>query len=269
MKKLPSSLSGFIEEVETVDKTLLLLNRTGPEPLVELLSEAFEDQSVSVEERQVPDRTDDLVCLVEDGTVVETTPFSALKEAFLLVNVDRYRTGTRQSERGTFPGVLTGLDDVEFVVSGFPASTREKLLLIVVSRFIEYRALTAGSGELHSTFQRLSRLDDEYGTKRMYEWLGDSGVETHVYGVDDDPDVISDLGLVVHDGTTEEYRRSWVVVFTPDEDAAVDSISPVGGDDVGYVALVAVEIGRNVWRSVWTYDVERVERIRAYVRQRF
>ncbi len=259
MGGLPESLSGFIDEVEASEKTLLLLNRTEPKPFVDLLSEAFENQTVMVTETRVPDETENLVCLLEDGEVTAKTPLSELKEAFLMVNVDRYRTGTRQSERGTFPAVLTGLDEVEFTVEGFPRSAKEKLLLVVISRFIEHRALTNGSGELHSTFQRLSRLDDEYGTRKMYEWLADSDVDTHIYGVRDDPEVAADLGVSVHGGSTQEYRRSWVVVFTPDEGAA----------DSDHVALVAVEIGPNVWRSVWTYDIDRVERVRSYIRERF
>ncbi|CCQ35646.1 DICT domain protein [Natronomonas moolapensis 8.8.11] len=269
MDELPASLSGFVDAAEGSERTLLLVNRTEPRPLVEMLAEAFDDQSVTVEERQIPDGPEDLVCLVADGAVVATTPLSTLEEAFLLVNVDRYRTSTRQSERGTFPEVLTGLHDVEFVVSGFPAEAKEKLLLVVISRFIEHRALTAGSGELHSTFQRLSRLDDEYGTQRMYRWLGEGDVDTHVYGIDDDPDVVDDLGVTTHAGTTDEYRRSWVVVFTPDGNAALDSISAVTRDDTGGVGLVAVEVGPNVWRSVWTYDAARVERIRNYMWERF
>lgn len=252
----PASLSGFIDEVGDSEKTLLLVNRTEPEPFIDLLSEAFDDQSVTVTEAQLPDAADDLVCLIEDGAVVATTPLSELAESFLLVNADRYRTGTSQPDLGTFPAVLTGLDDVEFRVFGFPHSAKEKLLLIVISRFIEHRALTNGSGELHSTFQRLSRLDDEYGTRRMYADLAQSDVDTHVYGVQDGSDIASDLGVTVHEGRSEAYRRSWVVVFTPD-----------GAD--GHVALVAIETGPNEWRSVWTYDVEQTERIRSYVLQHF
>jgi hypothetical protein len=257
MDDLPPSLSGFIDEAGSADKTLLLVNRTEPKPFADLLSEAFENQSVTVAEKHVPEGPDNVVCLVEDGVVTATTPLSELAEAFLLVNVDRYRTGTRQPDLGTFPEVLTGLSDVEFVVSGFPQSVKEKLLLIVISRFIEHRALTNGTGELHSTFQRLSRLDDEYGTRKMYEQLAASDVDTHIYGVRDDPDVIADLDLTVHEGSTDEYRRSWVVVFTPDGSAA------------GHVALIALEIGPNVWRSVWTYDADRAERIRSYIREHF
>jgi hypothetical protein len=269
--ELPDSLSGFIDETtDTQEKTLLLLNRTEPQPLVNLLDRAFENQTVRIEERHIPEGDTDQVCLVEDGRVTATSSFADLSDSFLLVNADRYRTGTDQPSPGSFPAVLTGLDDIEFTVRGFPESNKEKLLLIVISRFIEDRALVCGDGEFHSTFQRLSRLDDEYGTRRMYEWLGDSDVETHVYGVRDDPAVVDDLDVIVHAGTTHEYRWSWVVLFTPaattgdatdGELAAADACNPV--------ALVAIETGPNVWRSRWTYDRDRVERIATYVRQRF
>ena len=268
---LPDSLSGFLDETaDTQEKTLLLINRTEPQPLVNLLDRAFENQSVQIEERHIPEGDTDQVCLIEDGRVTATTPFADLSETFLLVNADRYRTGTGRSETRSFPDVLTGLDDIEFTVRGYPASNKEKLLLVVISRFIEDRALACGSGEFHSTFQQLSRLDDEYGTRTMYEWLGDSNVETHVYGVRDDPDIVDELDMTVHAGTTHEYRRSWVVLFTPDAetgDASGENIT--AADACNPVALVALETGPNVWRSMWTYDRDRVERIRAYVSQRF
>lgn len=268
---LPDSLSGFIDETaDTQEKTLLLVNRTEPQPLVNLLDRAFETQSVQVEERHIPEGDTDLVCLIEDGQVTAVSSVADLSETFLLVNADRYRTTTGRSEAGSFPSVLTGLDDVEFTVRGFPESNKEKLLLIVISRFIEYRALACGNGEFHSTFQRLSRLDDEYGTRTMYDWLGDSDVETHVYGVRDDPQVVDDLDVTIHAGTTHEYRRSWVVLFTPDSDTGDASGGDItAADACNPVALVAVETGPNIWRSMWTYDRDRVEGVKAYVNDRF
>lgn len=267
---LPDSLSDFIDEVDPTEKTLLLLNRTEPEPLVNLLNRAFETQSVRIEERHIPEGDSDQVCLVEDGRVTATTPFADLSETFLLINADRYRTSTGRPETGTFPAVLTGLDDVEFTVRGFPESNKEKLLLIVISRFIEDRALSCGSGELYSTFQRLSRLDDEYGTRKMYKWLGESDVETNVYGVRDDPTAVDDLNVTVHAGTTHEYRRSWVVLFMPDGDtSSTDTSDRPAPTACSPVALVALETGKNVWRSMWTYDPQRVERIRQYILRNF
>lgn len=131
-------------------------------------------------------------------------------------------------------------------------SDKKNLLLILIYRFIGDQALACESGELHSTFQQLSRFDGKYGTKTMYEWLGNSGVNTHVYSVRDDPDAVDDLELTVYDGTSDEYRHSWVVLFKPDT------------DDCKHVALISIETAPNVWRSMWTYEPDRVERIHEY-----
>lgn len=261
---LPESLSGFIDGATPSEKTLLLVNRTEPEPLVRLLERAFDDQPITIAEAHRSESAEDLVCLLEGGEVVATTPMAELEEAFLLVNADRYRTGTRQVDAGSFPTVLTGLDEIEFTVRGFPKSNKEKLLLILVSRFIEARALRRGDGELHSTFQRLSRLDDEYGTRSMYESLAGTGVSTHVYGVRDAAAAVDDLDVTVHAGDHEEYRRSWVVLFDPP-----DADGATAAPDSGHVALVAVETGPNVWRGTWTYDPDRVGRIRSYLDRHF
>lgn len=159
--------------------------------------------------------------------------------------------------------MLTGLTETEFTVAGFPVSNKGKLLLILMSRFIEQLALVTGNGRLDSTFQRLSRLDDEYGTQTMYERLGDSDVETHVYGIRDDPDAITGRDVQVHSNDTEAHRRSWVLAFTPDDG------TPRSGTEPTHAALVAIEVGPNVWRGIWTYDNARVERIQSYIKQHF
>lgn len=253
---LPEALTTFIDEVPESETALMVLNRTGPEPLVNLLKEGFGDQNVTVADRRIPEGAEDIVLLVRDGRVEATTSMQRLQEAFLLVNADRYRTGTYGLEAADMPDVLTGLDETEFRVKGFPASNKEKLLLVVISRFIEARALAHGDGRFDVSFQRLSRLDDEYGTRTVYDWLGQSDVDTHVYGVRDQP-VPDPLDVRVHAGEHEEYRRSWFVVFRP----------PEGAD--GHVALVAVEIDDNEWRAMWTYDPDRVSRIGRYVRYNF
>jgi hypothetical protein len=263
VEKVPDSLLDFITEFPVSEKTLLVVNRTTADPLIDLLNDAFSNQSVTITERQIPDGTDDLVCLIDNGHVVATSSFEQLQNSFLLVNVDRYRTGVQARNPGQFPDVLTGLTETEFTVAGFPVSNNEKLLLVMISRFIEQLALTTGQGELHSTFQRLSRLDDEYGTRKMYEWLGDSGTETHVYGVRDDPEAVADLDVVVHSGDTEAYQRSWVVTFSPGEAHATVDSEPT------HAALVAIEIGPNVWRGLWTYDSTHVERLLSYIDYKF
>jgi hypothetical protein len=255
--QVPGSLSAFVDRSSAAEKTLVLLNHTGPKPLWELLGRAFGDQPIDLVERQVPGGVTDRVVLVEDGREVASSPMDRLQETFLLVNADRYRTSVGGLTEATVPDVLTALHDVEFTLKGYPASSKEKLLLVIISRFIEIRALGAGDGELRSSFQYLSRLDCEYGTRTVYESLGETGTDVHVYGVRDGDDLaVDELDATVHVGDDEEYRRSWFVVFTP----------PEGAD--GHVALVAIRVGDNVWRATWTYEPERVHRIGRYVDRR-
>ena len=254
-----AALSDAIDAADTAEKTLLLVNLTDAAagPQVSLLDRVFDAEAVSIDKRQRPGAVSDLVCLVEGDEVVATSSWDELKRAFLLVNTDRYRTGTKQIETGSFPDVLTGLDEVEFSVRGYPASNKEKLLLVVISRFIEFQALSVGAGTFDASFQFLSRLDDEHGTRQVYEWLADSPVDAHVYGVADDPSVAETLDLTVHANANPELRRLWFVVFRPPE--------PTGD----HVALIAEETGPNVWRGLWTYDADRVRRVQSYVRSTF
>ena len=254
-------LAELIDEVETTEKTLLLVNVTDTalEPQRRLLERVFGSETVEVATKQLPDGEENLVCLVDDGEVIATSSWDELKQSFLLINTDRYRTGTRQIETGAFPDVLTGLDEIEFTVRGYPASNKEKLLLVIISRCIEFEALSAGRGEFRVSFQLLSRLDDEHGTRTVYEWLAESDVSTHVYGVRDGPTVADELDLTVHANDDPELRRLWFVVYTPPE--SLPSAEPI--------ALIATETGPNVWRGLWTYDAGRVDRVQQYVRKTF
>ena len=252
---VPETLSGFIDETPPSETVLLVVNRSEPEQLIALLRRAFDDQPVDIESRHVPEGVDDTVLLIDDGTVVATTPLQRLRDTFLLVNSDWYRTANRHLTAGAIPDVLTGLTDTEFSLRGFPASNKEKLLLIVLTRFIERRALRVGDGRLDVSFQRLSRLDDEYGTKSVYEQITATDVTTHLYGVRDGADLAVDsLPATVHAGASDEYHDNWFVVFVP---------PPDHGEPI---ALLATETGQNRWRSMWTTDPDTVARIGAYVR---
>lgn len=121
--------------------------------------------------------------------------------------------------------------------SGAPEQT-----LVVVSRFIERRALGAGDGVLRSTFQRLSRLGRESGTRAVYQRLAQTDLSVHVYGRDD-WDVPETLTVETHTG------YPWCVVFRP----------PADSDP--HAALLALETGSNEWVGTWTYDAGRVRRI--------
>lgn len=231
-----------IIDVKPPQRTVLVRDSDEPAPLTRLLEGAFAGQPVDVEtETTVDDKPQVLV--VEEGDIVACSPLGALMDAFLLVNSDSYRTGMAGIDTQQAPEVLTALADTKFRMRGFPASNKEKLLLIVLSRYIEQTALDADGGILRTSFQRLSRLNDERGTRAVYERLAESSVETHIYGM---PTAGTLPDLNVHDGRTPVYRDSWFVIHTGTDSPA---------------ALLCLQREENEWDGLWTFDADRVDAI--------
>lgn len=215
-------------------------------PLRDALLRLFDDQQVSVTTDS--EQTDEVV-VVRDGQVVATSSAAAIMESLLLVNSDVYITGSRGLDNAALPPTVQALHDLPFRLAGYPESDSEKLLLIALSRAIERRALDAGRGTLRVGFQRLSRLVDEPGTRRVYERLATTELAVYAYGVGDTA-LPESLGFNVHTGTTELHRRGWFVVFQPP--AAID-VEPA--------ALYAIEMNDNYWDGFWTYTPERINEI--------
>lgn len=251
-----AALSQVLDGTEAPRRSLVVANRAEPEPVVSLLSRAFEDQPVAVGERDVPEADTDTVLLVEDDEVIATSSFDDVMRCCLLVNSDSYRTGTTGVDQHVAPPTITGLDEVVFDLAGYPASNKQKLLLVVLSRFVERRALAADGGRLRSTFQRLSRLRHESGTRQVYERLRQSDVDVHVYGVGD-ATVTEGPGFTAHTGDHHGYRTAWCVAFVPD------------GAEAEPMALIALETGHNEWRGMWTFDPETVRRVDAILETQF
>ena len=130
-----------------------------------------------------------------------------------------------------------------------------------VSIHIERRAYVAGVGSFRSTFQRLSRLEDEFGTRQVYERLSGRTLDVHVYGVPDERPTW--LDATVHGGTSDEYRNSWCVVYRPPEGSVEEDDRPDAA------ALVAYQREPNRWQGFWTYETARVERIDDYLERAF
>ena len=253
---MADSLCDFLKTDSRRERTLAVVGDVEG-PIQSLFEESFGGLDVGIESSELLDSKEATVALVEDGEVAATSPMAAIRDAILLVNSDLYTSGLSGIDKHEAPEVLTELDEQVVTLRGFPASVKEKLLLIVISRYIERQALEAGGGRLDVAFQRLSRLCDEYGTKKVYERLATTAVDVHTYGVPDRrPTDIPEL--TVHGGDSERYRRSWFVVFTP---------PPEG--DTEPAALVAVETGENVWRSMWTYDAEQVAAIQQHIQEAF
>ncbi|WP_200531511.1 hypothetical protein [Halorubrum sp. LN27] len=212
------------------------------------------------------DELENLALLVEDDEVVAGSTLGELGNAVLFVNSDLYITGSRTLDDIDLPSVISGLADTTFSLRGYPESNRQKLLLITISRFIERAAWMAGDGTLRSSFQRLSRLDDEVGTRRVYERVSSAGVDTHLYGIPDD--FPRDLDAVIHGGDTRDFTDSWFVVYRPPEGPQSIDVDP--GTDLkrgieGGVGLLAVEIEPRTWRGLWTFDPDRVQSVNRYI----
>jgi hypothetical protein len=254
---MESAFEGFLIEATAPDRTLAIVDDSQPGPVEDLFTEAFGSLDVDLEISTTEEKSSRAVVLVEDGEVVATSPITALRNAVLLVNSDLYASGLSGIERHEAPDVLTELDESVYTLRGFPESTKEKLLLVVMSRYIEARALDVRDGRLDVAFQKLSRIDDEYGTGKVYERLSRTDIDVHLYGVPDVRPTGLD-GATIHTGWDERYRKSWFVVFGPPSGAQAEP-----------AALVAVEVDENVWRSRWTYDPDRVTEIQERIVDRF
>lgn len=258
-------LREFVEEAEGGERTLVVYNRTEPEPVLELLDATFPEESVAVEEARDSSVPDDVVALVADGEVVATSPLSALADQLLYVNSDIFTTGNRGLQGVDLPDVLLELDDVPLTLRGYPESDREKLVLVAVSRLVERYAHETGAGTIRTSFQRLSRLRDEHGTARVYERLAATDLDVHLYGV---PDVLPDPDryTVLHCGHAPEFRQTWFLIFSPPGTRTGTSGDEKRSEPAhGPAALLAIEVRERTWRGIWTFDAERVERLNRYV----
>lgn len=245
-------LETLLDVADDRDVSLVVVNREAPRPIQSLLETLFDTQTVSVREEHVPEADVDVVYLVEDEDVVASSPLSAVRDSILLVNSDLYITGARGPDEVDPPDVIDGLEGCRFRLRGYPESNKEKLLLITISRYIERLALESDGGTHRASFQRLSRLEDERGTRYVYEELANSPVETHVYGIPDwrPP---AEFDVTMHGGWSRDFRDSWFVLFTPD------------GGTADSAALLAIETSPRTWEGFWTYDAETVDRLNRYI----
>jgi len=255
------SLRRLVENHEGVQRALVLANRSQPEQLRSMLTGMFARQSVSVDEAVVEGIPEDTVLLLDgEGNVLAQSPLDAVAQSLLFTNSDAFVTGSTSLEETNLPSVVTGLEGVRFRLRGFPRSHKEKLLLIAVSRHIERAAWEHDAGTHRASFQRLSRIVDEQGTQRVYRQLGESDVDTHVYGVDDGgAEEAAALGVTVHAGESADYRDSWFVVHCPPGTGQTAGPGPL--------ALLAIQDDDGVWDGFFTTETEEALAVEDYVRR--
>lgn len=249
------SLRQFVSDYGGVERALALVNRRQPDQLRTMLEKAFESQPVPITEAEADEYPEDTVLLLDESNeVIAQSTLADVAASLLFTNSDAYKTGSLSLEEAELPDVLSGLEDVVFRLRGYPRSHKEKLILIGVSRHIERIAYYNDGGTLRASFQQLSRIADEQGTERVYRRLSDSGVDVHVYGMNERGGVPPDLDLNVHAGESEDYRDSWFVVYNPGDLAGAD---PAG--------LLAVQDGMGVWDGFFTSERETVLSIDEYI----
>ena len=188
--------------------------------------------------------------------MVATSPLGALENAILLVNSDLFRTGAWDLTETERPAVMEGLREQLFTLRGYPESSKEKLLLIVVSRRIERTAYRHSSGKLRTSFQRLSRLDKERGTREAYDAVAGTDVDVHIYG---QPDWVPspDFPVTMHGGCKKDFRTSWFVLYNPPAERTEEYSSAV---------LVAVGRDPSTWKAFWTDRRSTVEDVAGCIR---
>ncbi|GAB3677081.1 DICT sensory domain-containing protein [Halopiger thermotolerans] len=265
------SLRSFLEDVGSPDHALAVVGDAA-EPLKGMLAETFAETPVEVESSESaaaldldrdlglesgsgsPPADDTVVVLLEDGTPVAASAMDELYDSLLAINSDLFTTGARGLGEIELPDVLANLADTRLRLRGYPLAHNEKLVLVLLSRYIEQRAWRADSGTLRAAFQHLSRLDDEIGTLEVYAELERAAVDVHVYGTPDESGVTDELDVTIHTGTGEEYRNGWFVVYDPADPAT----------DPDPAALLCLETEPRIWDGFWTFDPERVAALEAY-----
>jgi len=246
------TISAFIDTGPLARRTLTVFNDDEPEPLVRMLRRMVDSPAVEVQAGEMSPESPENAVVVKDadGTELAVSSISAVGACVLLVNSDLYVTGTRSLDEVDTPAALLHLDEVPFTVTG-----KRKMLLIELSRYIESLGWQSDDNTLHAGFQYLSRIDDERGTRRVYDRLADSDTDLHLYGL---PDRVPELSEdpTIHTEPRDELRESWFVVNT-------DCTADMKG------VLLAERTGPSQWRGYWSFGADHVDEISAYLRKRY
>ena len=236
------SLATIIGSVESSKRTLTLFNTDVPAHVLDDIETHFDIQNVTVERGRTQRGVPKNFAVLHDGSEYIAT--SSVAELRQTLAFEGQLLGETDFESFSYPDVLRHVDDTMFTAYG-------KRRMILASREIEQRAWRTGGGELHSGFQRLSLLSDQWG---MYWKIADGGTETHVNGVSDWE--LPAPALTVHADDAPEIRRVWFVVFD----------APDGAADC---ALLAEEREPNTFYGFWTYDSDTVSEILSHLRETY
>jgi DICT domain-containing protein len=228
-----------------------------------MVEDLFGSLSTQVSEITREEADTDLVVLLRDGEVVGSSSLSTLRDTLLLVNSDYYRTGPADLGNLNAPDVILELSDTVFTLQGYPDSNTEKLVLTLISRYIEQRAWKHEAGSLRTSFQFYSLLYNERATREVYRQLGQiPDLTVDVYGVPDrEPPELP--GVTVHETTDDEVHETtddkleqyWYVVHR------IESATSA--------ALLAKKTGPTEWEGFWTFDTNTVRTLDQHIQRTF
>lgn len=242
----PESLHALIERMSDEGQTLTVYNYDGDAATRERLATYLDRLNVDVRTVETPVETPrNTAVLHRGGEPIDMAPVGVLDRA-IRIQEDPDAGRVETFER---PTLLTRAEDGVYSVDD------GKRYLIDISRLVEQEALDEGRGTLYTGFQRLDRLDDEYGTRRIYERLADTDVTVNLFGGAGTEPGTDRFHL--HTGTTDELADSWFVVF----DGA--------GEDDRKVALVSEERDPGRYHGFWTRRPELVDGIVTYLRETY
>lgn len=219
--------------------------------LYKMIGKMFSNQKINV---QLGEQNDSTVVVKNGDSKIAESPVKEIGKSILYTNSDQYKTQRNQMEELKFPEAILSLEDKTFNLKGYPKSYNEKLILIAISRYIEQLSYKHG-GIHHATFQNISRINDEKGTKQVYEELNEKVDELHIYGIlDKKPDL--DFIPTYHFGSSNVYKYSWIVIHLSENYSA---------------ALAAIEDKNksNEWDAIWTFNREKVIKLENKMKEYF
>lgn len=223
------TLPDIVASVASEERTLVCYAPSEAASLVDEVEEYVSSHHVSVV-HEVVDADGARAELRNGDTVVAEVSLDALRA---LVDPGVTRT---VGESVPYSPLLEGLSE-----STFSSYSRHQML--TASREVEDRAWRQGHGTLAAGFQRFSIFTDQAD---VYERLGNSDLDVHVYG---EPDIDPPTGpYTIHPTRAAGIPQSWFVAYDG------------GGQDIQKCALLAEERDDSFY-GFWTYEPKLVDRI--------
>ncbi|MFW5917857.1 MAG: DUF7504 family protein [Haloferacaceae archaeon] len=229
----PDSLQAIIEGIANARLTLTLCNvQSGTEDARRALEPYFERLNVTIRTATLSTELPTDIALLHRGA--DTLAISGISDLYTAISADLFDRGGMETDVGR-PDVLEHARRNTFTVTD-----GSKLELVRISRLIETRALRIGDGTLHTGFQRLSRINDDFDTWHLYEEIANAGVTVHLYG---EPGEVPEPELfTLHTATDGELPESWFVVYDGN------------GEDAQKMMELCQESDPERYRGFWTHD---------------